>query len=60
MSNEEKPVDPPADGAQPADPPKKDEENKLKIIFFYQKWSQIEPSKKEKLRLSLQLFKIYY
>ena len=28
MSNEEKPVDPPADGAQPADPPKKDEENK--------------------------------
>lgn len=30
---------------------KKDDGNKLKIVFFYEKWIEMEPSKKEKLKL---------
>lgn len=36
------------------------ETEKIKLIFFYEKWIEIEDSKKEKLKIQLQLFKMLF
>jgi tetratricopeptide (TPR) repeat protein len=39
---------------------KKQENSLIKLIFFMEKWMEREPSKKEKLKLELELFRTYY